>query len=91
MIKPDEQSEEILTFIDNGFSGGNVDRDGFQQMMKLVERGKITKIVVYRLDRISRSLSDFVNILSTLKKHGVKFVSSRELFDTSSTYGFCGI
>lgn len=87
MIKPDEQSEEILTFIDNGFSGGNVDRDGFQQMMKLVERGKITKIVVYRLDRISRSLSDFVNILSTLKKHGVKFVSSRELFDTSSPYG----
>lgn len=56
-------------------------------MMKLVECGKITKIIVYRLDRISRSLSDFVSILNTLKKHNVKFVSSQESFDTSSPYG----
>ena len=33
MIKPDERSEKVLTFVDNGFSGGNVNRDGFQQMM----------------------------------------------------------
>lgn len=87
MIKPDEQSEKIVTFVDNGFSGGNVDRDGFQKMMRQVERGKISKIIVYRLDRISRSLSDFVNILNTLKKYNVKFISSQELFDTSSPYG----
>ena len=55
MIKPDEQTEKIVTFVDNGSSGGNVDRDGFQQMMRQVERGKISKIIVYRLDRISRS------------------------------------
>jgi len=87
MIKPDEQTEKVITFIDNGFSGGNVDRDGFQKMMRQVERGKISKIIVYRLDRISRSLSDFVNILNTLKKYNVKFISSQELFDTSSPYG----
>lgn len=87
MIKPDEQTEKIVTFVDNGFSGGNVDRDGFQKMMRQVERGKISKIIVYRLDRISRSLSDFVNILNTLKKYNVKFISSQELFDTSSPYG----
>ena len=87
MIKPDEQSERIVTFVDNGFSGGNVDRDGFQKMMRQVERGKISKIIVYRLDRISRSLSDFVNILNTLKKYNVKFISSQESFDTSSPYG----
>ncbi len=87
MIKPDEQTEKIVTFVDNGFSGGNVDRDGFQKMMRQVERGKISKIIVYRLDRISRSLSDFVNILNTLKKYKVKFISSQELFDTSSPYG----
>ena len=87
MIKPDEKAEKIVTFVDNGFSGGNVDRDGFQQMMRQVERGKISKIIVYRLDRISRSLSDFVNILNTLKQYNVKFISSQESFDTSSPYG----
>ncbi len=87
MIKPDEQTDKIVTFVDNGFSGGNVDRDGFQKMMRQVERGKISKIIVYRLDRISRSLSDFVNILNALKQYNVKFISSQESFDTSSPYG----
>lgn len=86
-LKPDERSMKILTFVDNGYSGGNTDRDGFQKMMKKIEQGKISKLVVYRLDRISRSLSDFVNILNTLKQYNVKFVSSQESFDTSSPYG----
>ena len=87
VIKPDERSEKTIEFIDNGYSGGNVDRDGFQKMMRQIERGKISKVIVYRLDRISRSLSDFVGILETLKKHNVQFVSSQESFDTSSPYG----
>ncbi len=87
MIKPDEKLEKVITFIDNGYSGGNIDRDGFQDMMRQVERGKISKIIVYRLDRISRSLSDFVGILETLKRYNVQFVSSQESFDTSSPYG----
>lgn len=87
MLKPDEKNEKILTFVDNGFSGGNVERDDFQKMMKMIERGNINKLVVYRLDRISRSLSDFVKILNTLKQYNVKFVSSQESFDTSSPYG----
>lgn len=87
MIKPDEKNEKIITIIDNGCSGGNTDRDGFQKMMRKVERGEISKIIVYRLDRISRSLSDFVGILETLKKHNVQFISSQESFDTSSPYG----
>ena len=88
VIKPDERNEKTVEFIDNGYSGGNVDRDGFQKMMRQIERGKISKVIVYRLDRISRSLSDFVGILETLKKHNVQFVSSQESFDTSSPYGF---
>lgn len=86
-LRPDEQDEEVIPIIDNGFSGGNTDRDGFQKMMKLIERGKVSKVVVYKLDRISRSLSDFVNILQIFKEHNVKFVSSQESFDTSSPYG----
>lgn len=87
MIKPDERSETILTFVDNGCSGGNTNRDGFQKMMGKIEKGEISKVIVYRLDRISRSLSDFVKILNTFKEHGVEFVSSQEAFDTSSPYG----
>ena len=87
VIKPDEWSEKLVTFIDNGYSGGNIDREGFQSMMRQIERGKISKVIVYRLDRISRSLSDFVGILETLKKYNVQFVSSQESFDTSSPYG----
>ena len=87
MLKPDEQSEKILPIVDNGFSGGNVNRDGFQKMMKLVRQGKVSKVIVYKLDRISRSLADFVNILQEFKEHGVMFVSSQESFDTSSPYG----
>ena len=86
-LKPNEISEKILTFVDNGYSGGNTDRVGFQKMMRMIEQGKISKLVVYRLDRISRSLSDFVNILNMLKRYNVKFVSSQESFDTSSPYG----
>lgn len=87
VIKPDERGEKVLIFVDNGFSGGNVNRDGFQKMMKLVRRGKVKKVIVYKLDRISRSLSDFVNILQEFKEHKVEFVSSQESFDTSSPYG----
>ncbi|MBQ7974330.1 MAG: recombinase family protein [Clostridia bacterium] len=87
MIKPDEQAEKVVTFVDNGFSGGNVDRDGFQKMMRQVEQGKISKIIVYRLDRISRSMLDFLNIWNTLKKYNVEFVSSQEAIDTSGPYG----
>ena len=87
VLKPDERNEKIMTFVDNGFSGGNTERDGFQKMMKLVSQGKVSKVVVYKLDRISRSLSDFVNILQEFKEHNVEFVSSQESFDTSSPYG----
>ncbi len=87
VIKPDERDEKILTFVDNGYSGGNINRDGFQKMMKLVQQHKIRKVIVYKLDRISRSLSDFVNILQVFKDNKVEFVSSQESFDTSSPYG----
>lgn len=87
MIKPEERGEKVVTFVDNGFSGGNINRDGFQNMMNLVRQGKVSKVVVYKLDRISRSLSDFMNILQEFKEHKVEFVSSQESFDTSSPYG----
>lgn len=87
MLKPDEKEEKIYTFVDNGFSGGNTNRTDFQRMMQMIRKGKLKKVIVYRLDRISRSLSDFVGILQTFKEYNVQFVSSQETFDTSSPYG----
>lgn len=91
MLKPDERNEKLVTFIDNGFSGGNTDREGFQKMMRLVRQGKVKKVIVYKLDRISRSMSDFLSILQEFKSCKVEFVSSQESFDTSSPYGELGI
>jgi len=87
MIKPEERGEEIISIIDNGFSGGNTDRDGFRKMMKLISQGTVSKVIVYKIDRISRSLSDFMKILDDFRKYHVEFVSSQESFDTSSPYG----
>ena len=87
MLTPDEQKGKVWEFTDNGFSGGNLNRSGFCEMLGLIERGKVSKVIVYRLDRISRSLSDFVGVLGTLKKYGVAFVSTQEAFNTGSAYG----
>ncbi len=87
MIKPEERAEEVIPIVDNGFSGGNTDRDGFRKMMKLISQGTVNKVIVYKIDRISRSLSDFMKILEDFRKYHVEFVSSQESFDTASPYG----
>lgn len=72
---------------DKGYSGKNTNRPAFQQMMADVERGLIQKILVYRLDRFSRSIADFGRLWEILRKHGVEFVSINETFDTSTPMG----
>lgn len=77
----------VRYYKDAGFSGGNTNRPEFQRMMRDIESGIIQRVVVYRLDRISRSLLDFADTWTSLDKHGVKFVSVTENFDTSSPMG----
>ena len=86
-LKPDEKKEKILEFIDEGFTGANTNRVDFQKMMRQVERGNISKIYVYKLDRISRSLCDFMDILKILDENETKFSSTTEGFDTSTDFG----
>lgn len=86
-IKPDETQYKIKCFADKGYSGKDTNRPEFQKLMKDVRRGKVMKIVVYKLDRVSRSIIDFVDMLQEFKKYNVKFVSSQESFDTGSPYG----
>jgi len=74
-------------YIDKGFSGKNTDRPKFQELIREVESGLIRRVVVYKLDRISRSIIDFANIMELFIKYNVEFVSSTEKFDTSTPMG----
>ena len=76
-----------VVFEDEGFSGGNLKRPDFQRMMADVRKRKFRAIVVYRLDRISRNISDFTGLIDELTKLDVSFVSIREQFDTSTPMG----
>ena len=82
-----QTSDEVQIYQDKGYSGKNTNRPAFQRMMEDVEKGLIKKIVVYRLDRFSRSLADFSRLWEVLKRHGVEFVSINETFDTASPMG----
>ncbi|WP_270481576.1 recombinase family protein, partial [Hungatella effluvii] len=72
---------------DKGYSGKNTDRPEFQQLMRDIESGLVRKVVVYKLDRISRSILDFANMMELFQQYNVEFVSSTEKFDTSTPMG----
>lgn len=77
----------ITVFEDDGFSGGNTERPKFQSLLREIELGNFDLLVCYRLDRISRSLSDFMQTWDSLEQHNVQFASVTESFDTSTPMG----
>lgn len=78
---------EIITYIDEGFSGGNSDRPEFQRLIKDARNNKFDILLCYRLDRISRSIMDFSSTMETLTENNIDFVSIKEQFDTSTPIG----
>ena len=82
-----KSGENCRIYQDKGYSGKNTNRPAFQRMMEDVEKGLIQKIIVYRLDRFSRSIADFGRLWEILKRHNVEFVSINETFDTSTPMG----
>lgn len=72
---------------DEGFSGGNVKRPEYQQMLKDAKNKKFNILICYRLDRISRNISNFSNLITELDELNINFVSIREQFDTSTPLG----
>lgn len=79
--------EPYEIFEDLGYSGKNLNRPGFEKMMEKVRSGQITKILVYKLDRISRNISDFANLLCELQQYNCEFQSVSENFDTTTPIG----
>ena len=72
---------------DGGFSGGSLERPALKRMIEDIEAGRIDMVVVYKIDRLSRSLSDFIRLIDTLDKYGASFVSVTQTFDTSDSMG----
>ncbi|MDU6040317.1 MAG: recombinase family protein [Clostridium butyricum] len=83
----DNEYDEIFIYEDEGFSGGNINRPEFKQMMKDAKSHKFDVIICYRLDRISRNVSDFSTLIDKLKLLNIGFISIKEQFDTTSPMG----
>lgn len=75
------------TYDDGGFSGGTMDRPALTQLLADVEAGRLDTIVVYKVDRLTRSLADFARIVERLEAAGVSFVSVTQQFSTTSSMG----
>jgi DNA invertase Pin-like site-specific DNA recombinase len=72
---------------DGGFSGGSMKRPGLEQLLEDVASGKVDIIVVYKVDRLTRSLADFAKIVEVLDAHEASFVSVTQSFNTTNSMG----
>jgi site-specific DNA recombinase len=72
---------------DGGFSGGSMDRPALKALMAEIEAGRIDVVVVYKVDRLTRSLMDFARMVETFDRKGVSFVSITQSFNTTTSMG----
>ncbi len=79
--------EYFKTYTDGGISGGTMERPALKQMLEDIRRGLIQTVVVYKVDRLSRSIMDFHNMMKEFDKCGCNFVSITQAFDTSTSMG----
>ena len=78
---------EAKEYKDKGYSGKNIERPDFQRLLRDIRAGLIRRVIVYKLDRISRSIVDFAKLMELFKQYNVEFVSCTEKFDTSTPMG----
>jgi len=72
---------------DGGYTGGNLERPALQQLLTDLEAGKIDCVVIYKVDRLSRSLLDFARLMEVFERHGVSLVSVTQPLNTTSSLG----
>ena len=75
------------TYSDGGYSGGNLNRPGLQRLLEDLQEGLVDCIVVYKIDRLSRSLADFAKLVELFDAHKVTFVSVTQSFNTTTSMG----
>jgi DNA invertase Pin-like site-specific DNA recombinase len=72
---------------DGGFSGGTLNRPAVQQLLADIRAGRVDLVVIYKVDRLTRSLADFAKLVETFDAHGVSFVSITQHFNTTTSIG----
>src|SRR5690242_484799 len=72
---------------DGGFTGGNMDRPALRRLLADIEAGKIDAVIVYKVDRLSRSLLDFARLMELFERHRVSFVSITQQFNSATSMG----
>src|ERR1700730_6659326 len=72
---------------DGGFSGGNMERPALQRLLSDIRDGRIEIVVVYKVDRLTRSLADFARLVEIFDAQGVSFVSVTQQFNTTNSMG----
>ncbi len=72
---------------DGGYSGGNIERPALQRLIAEIEAGKVDTVVVYKVDRLTRALSDFAKLVEIFDRRGVSFVSITQQFNTTTSMG----
>ncbi|MCG6158325.1 recombinase family protein [Rubinisphaera margarita] len=72
---------------DGGFTGGNMERPALKRLLDDIEAGEVDCVVVYKVDRLSRSLKDFTRVMEVFERHNVSFVSVTQAFNTTSSMG----
>lgn len=82
-----DTEDSVFIYKDRGYSGKNTKRPEFQRLLEDVKLGKISRVIVYRLDRLSRSIVDFSLFWEVLEQKKVSFSSVNEKFDTSTPMG----
>jgi site-specific DNA recombinase len=80
-------TELAKRYDDSGRTGANLDRPALKELMSDIENGLVGIVVVYKLDRVSRTLLDFVRLMDFFERYGVVFVAITQNFDTSDTMG----
>jgi DNA invertase Pin-like site-specific DNA recombinase len=74
-------------YVDPGYSGGTLERPALKRLLADIEAGRIDIVVVYKIDRLTRSLTDFARMIDIFERHGVSFVSVTQQFNTTTSMG----
>jgi DNA invertase Pin-like site-specific DNA recombinase len=80
---------EVLSqhYDDPAYSGGNLDRPALKRLLRDIEHGRIDVVVVYKIDRLTRSLADFAKLVETFDAHSISFVAVTQQFNTTTSMG----
>jgi len=86
-IDSQDNMEIFKSYSDPGYTGANLDRPAFNEMIRDIQAGKVNVVIAYKIDRLTRSPKDFYQIIEVFDKYNVSFISVTERFDTSTPSG----